>query len=122
MLVGTALSLLASSALADDTATVPAKSSEPQPLAAFESSKALTEDELGEQRAKAKIEVEKVTINTQDQDGLVAGNAAVGNTTGQNSIGGDAFVSANGFINTVQNTGNNVLIQSSTIINVSVEQ
>ena len=45
----------------------------------------------------------------------------MGNTNGDNLINGDAFNNANGFLSTVQNTGNNVLIQNSTIINVSVD-
>jgi hypothetical protein len=125
MLLGAVAALTATSALAEDpqpaAAPTPAPAASMDSLAALVGGKTLSAEELGEQRAKAKIEVDKLTINTPDQDGLVAGNAAVGNTTGQNSIAADAFVNADGFINAVQNTGNNVLIQSSTIINVSVE-
>lgn len=112
--------LLAGSALAEDE--TPEKIPEPEPLVDFEAAQALTDTELKEQRAAAKIEVDRVTVNTSEQDGDVTSNAAIGNHTGRNSIGGYAFSSANGFINAVQNTGNNVLIQNSTIINVSVEK
>jgi hypothetical protein len=81
---------------------------------------ALSTDELGEQRAKAKIELEEVTINTPENNGAVVGNVALGDT-GYNKIDGNAFRNSAGFMNAIQNTGNNVLIQNATIINVSVE-
>ena len=82
---------------------------------------ALSDDELGSQRAREDIGIDQITINDQDQDGDVTDNVALGNTNGDNLIDGDAFSNSSGFLSTVQNTGNNVLIQNSTIINVSVE-
>jgi hypothetical protein len=114
------LLLAAGTVLAEDAE--PAAAPVPPTPAAFAASTPLTTEKLDEQRAKAKIEIDKLTINAPEQNGVVAGNTAVGNNTGHNSIGGDAFTSAAGFISTIQNTGNNVLIQNSTIINVSVEQ
>lgn len=90
-------------------------------LDAFEGSTALSDDELGSQRARENIEVAEVTINDQDQNGDVTENVAIGNTNGGNLINGGAFTNASGVLSTVQNSGNNVLIQSSTIINVSVD-
>ncbi|MDJ0918047.1 MAG: hypothetical protein QNJ05_09800 [Woeseiaceae bacterium] len=90
-------------------------------LDAFESSATLSDDELGTQRAKEKIELAEITINDQEQSGDVTDNVAIGNTTGDNLIDGNAFSNSSGFLSTVQNSGNNVLIQSSTIINVSVD-
>lgn len=81
----------------------------------------LSEEQLGEQRAAARLEIEDVTINSSNQEGVVGGNAAINNRTGQNLITGDAFSGASGLIHSVQNTGNNVLIQNSTIVNVSIE-
>jgi hypothetical protein len=133
ILFGMAAMLFASSTLADDAqseatttgvtagAAAVAAASTADPLAALVAMKALSTEQLGEQRAKAKIEVDELTINVPKQDGIVAGNSATGNATGANSIAADAFVNAEGLINAVQNTGNNVLIQSSTIINVSVQ-
>jgi len=121
--VGTAAALVlaGSQGLADEPADAEQTSAEVGIASVFEAAKPLSEEELGEQRATAKLEVEEVTINTSDQDGLVLGNAAINNRTGANTIAGDAFVGASGMIHSVQNTGNNVLIQNSTIINVSVE-
>lgn len=93
----------------------------PALLGALDGVKPLANDALDDQRARAKLEIDKVVINAPEQNGVVAGNTAIGNANGPNTIGGDAFSTAAGFINAVQNTGNNVLIQTSTIINVSVE-
>ena len=90
-------------------------------LAAFEDTGALSDDELGSQRAREDIGVSLIVINDQEQDGDVTDNVAIGNTNGDNLINGDAFSNSSGFLSTVQNTGNNVLIQNSTIINVSVD-
>lgn len=90
-------------------------------LGAFESEATLSDEELNTHRARENIEVEKITINDQDQDGDVTDNVAIGNTNGDNLINGEAFSNSSGFLSTVQNTGNNVLIQNSTIINVTVE-
>ena len=90
-------------------------------LAAFEDGGTLSDDELGAHRARENLEIDQITINDQDQDGDVTDNVAIGNTNGDNLINGEAFSNSSGFLSTVQNTGNNVLIQNSTIINVSVE-
>ncbi len=54
--------------------------------------------------------------------GTVAGNSAELTYSGGNSISGDAFVGAVGVFTVIQNSGNNVLIQDSTVINVSLTQ
>lgn len=77
--------------------------------------------ELGENRAKAMLEIDKVFINEQELNGSVSGNSAVNTYSGDNIIDGNAFGNASGLINSIQNTGNNVLIQSATILNVSIE-
>jgi len=90
-------------------------------LNAFEEGAVLSDAELNTHRAKENLEIDQVTINDQEQDGDVTDNVAVGNTTGNNTISSDSFTNASGFTSTVQNTGNNVLIQHSTIINVSMD-
>jgi hypothetical protein len=89
-------------------------------LVSFDAASVLSEADLTEQRAMAKVEIDKITVNETEQNGTVAGNVAVGNTGG-NSIADHAFEGASGTIMSIQNTGNNVLIQNSTTINVSVE-
>lgn len=90
-------------------------------LNAFEEGTLLSDAELNTHRARENIEIDQITINDQDQDGDVEDNVAIGNTNGHNLIKGEAFSNSSGFLSTVQNTGNNVLIQNSTIINVSVD-
>ena len=90
-------------------------------LGAFEEAGALSDEQLSSHRARENIEVSQITINDQEQDGEVTENVAIGNTNGDNLINGEAFSDSSGFLSTVQNTGNNVLIQNSTIINVTVE-
>lgn len=90
-------------------------------LSAFESSAAITDDELNAHRAKEELHVDQVTVNDQEQDGYLIDNVAEDNVTGENRITDGSFTNASGFFSTVQNTGNNVLIQHSTVINVDVE-
>jgi hypothetical protein len=51
-----------------------------------------------------------------------ADNISVNNSmTGDNSVGGGSFAGSRGFPTVIQNTGNGVLIQNATIINVTVK-
>jgi hypothetical protein len=60
-------------------------------------------------------------INENQLKGLVADNKASNLTTGTNLISDGAFSGASGLSTVIQNSGNNVLIQSSTIVNVQVK-
>jgi hypothetical protein len=115
--IGLATAVLAAGAQADDKTAA----GTPPAVIAFEGAKALDSVELGEQRAKAKLEIDKLTLIAPAQNGVVAGNSAVNTTTGANSVSDAAFAGAAGIVNTIQNTGNNVLIQSSTVVNVSLQ-
>lgn len=55
-------------------------------------------------------------------NGAVADNQAYNLTTGSNAISSGSFAGSNGFNTVIQNSGNNVLIQSSTIINLQLTQ
>jgi hypothetical protein len=120
--IGIGFAALAANAVADDQ-KVPDKAPASSPaIVALGGAKTLDAAELGEQRAKAKIEIDKLTLIAPQQNGVVAGNSAVNTTTGANAISDSAFAGASGIVNTIQNTGNNVLIQSSTIVNVALQQ
>ncbi|MEO9091336.1 MAG: hypothetical protein ABI247_13500 [Rhodanobacter sp.] len=56
---------------------------------------------------------ERMTLN-----GTVSYNSASHVVTGSNAISGDSFSGAAGLPMVIQNTGNNVLIQNATIVNV----
>ena len=53
--------------------------------------------------------------------GMVSGNQAVNVTTGSNSISAGALAGASGVPVVIQNSGNNVLIQSSVTVNVQLK-
>lgn len=59
--------------------------------------------------------------DNQTITGTVTGNSASNVSTGANSITGNAFQGASGLPSVVQNTGNNVLIQTGVIVNVQLK-
>ena len=59
--------------------------------------------------------------NEMQLKGVVADNRAINVTTGSNIITEGAFSGAAGVPMVVQNSGNNVLIQNATIVNVQVK-
>lgn len=60
-------------------------------------------------------------FNDMQLKGIVADNRAVNVATGNNAITEGAFAGTSGLPMVVQNTGNNVLIQNATIVNVQVK-
>ena len=59
-------------------------------------------------------------VNDMLLKGVVAGNRASDLTTGNNIIADGAFTGTVGFPMVIQNSGNGVLIQNATIVNVQV--
>jgi hypothetical protein len=59
-------------------------------------------------------------LNQINATGTVAGNVASNLTTGTNTIGEGAFSNSSGIPIVIQNSGNNVLIQNSTILNLQL--
>lgn len=57
-------------------------------------------------------------LTTQETNGTVSYNSAKNTISGSNMVGGNAFSNSAGLSTTIQNSGNNVLIQNSTIVNV----
>ena len=62
-----------------------------------------------------------LTINWNDVNAELHDNVAYNNVTGHNSINGNAFAGASGIVNVWQNTGNNVIMQSATTLNLTVK-
>lgn len=60
-------------------------------------------------------------VSDMKLNGVVSDNAAYNLVTGGNSISGGAFAGSSGMPMVIQNSGNNVLIQSATIVNVQVQ-
>jgi hypothetical protein len=86
------------------------------PLAA-----AVIEDsQLNNARGGAESVNANVTLNTNTSSGNVTGNVATNLTTGSNNLSDSAFSNSAGVPIVIQNTGNNVLIQNSTILNLQL--
>jgi hypothetical protein len=64
--------------------------------------------------------VDMTTLNNMNVRATLSGNEANNNVTGFNIIDHGAFTEASGIISVIQNTGNNVIIQDSTIVNVTI--
>lgn len=62
----------------------------------------------------------KAVLTIMDLDGTVQDNAAINTVTGRNVITNGAFSNVNGLSTTIQNSGNNVLIQNATILQLDV--
>jgi hypothetical protein len=75
----------------------------------------LSDDELAKQRGGADTH-----LNQNTATGTVAGNVASQLNTGSNTISESAFSNASGIPIVIQNSGNNVLIQNSTILNLQL--
>ncbi len=76
----------------------------------------MSDDELDAQRAGNAAPSSEATLNATLQE-----NTNTSSMTGTNSVSGSAFTGASGYFTVIQNSGNQVIIQDSTIINVTVE-
>jgi hypothetical protein len=62
-----------------------------------------------------------VTLNTNMLNAKLYDNSAIANMTGHNTITEGAFVGASGLPTVIQNSGNNVIIQNGTVLNLTVK-
>jgi hypothetical protein len=76
---------------------------------------ALNESTLAEMRGGA-----EVLVNQQDLSARLSSVSASNLTTGANTITEGSFANANGLPIVIQNSGNGVIIQNSTILNLNV--
>ncbi|MFJ5383455.1 hypothetical protein ACIPID_17440 [Cupriavidus sp. CER94] len=60
----------------------------------------------------------EVVVNDMRLHGTVGDNAAINTFSGSNIVSEGSFSNASGLPTVIQNTGNNVLIQNATILNV----
>jgi hypothetical protein len=79
--------------------------------------KPVSAETLAEQRGGAEF---KTVTNLNDVRGTVENNSATNVVTGNNTIS-TSFAGATGLPMVIQNTGNNVLIQNATIVNVQLQ-
>ncbi|MBC8058354.1 MAG: hypothetical protein H7Y61_17405 [Rhizobiales bacterium] len=106
------------------TPSIASRSYAPSPAAASESattrrspfgSKPMAAGALATKRGGDRV------FNDAQLKGVVADNQASNLTTGMNVISDGAFSGASGLSTVIQNSGNNVLIQNATIVNVQLK-
>lgn len=62
-----------------------------------------------------------LTINANLLEAKLFDNSATGNVTGNNTITGGAFAESSGLATVIQNSGNNVIIQNGTVLNLTLK-
>jgi hypothetical protein len=80
----------------------------------------LTADVLGDADLANQRGGSETHLNQNNATGKVAGNVASQLNTGSNTISESSFSNTNGIPIVIQNSGNNVLIQNSTILNLQL--
>lgn len=75
--------------------------------------------ELAESTGQGGVQNVNYLVNSSIEATLTD-NTAINTFSGDNSIDGNSFSGASGIFSIIQNTGNNVIIQDSTIVNVSI--
>jgi len=75
-------------------------------------------EELDEATGREGIDV--TAVNNMNVRALLSGNTATNNASGFNMIDNGSFAGSGGMFSVIQNSGNNVLIQDSTVINVTI--
>lgn len=62
-----------------------------------------------------------LTFNTVELNAKLFNNSAIGTVSGNNSISDNAFSGASGLPTVIQNSGNNVIIQNGTTLNLTLK-
>ena len=94
----------------------------PAPEAGFGT--AVSANQLAEQRGGAEtFNMDLDTISNEINEGAVLTDNSVGSniTTGANSIAGGSFAGSSGISSVIQNSGNNVIIQDATLVNITMK-
>lgn len=84
----------------------------------FRYTEAVLPGELENERGRGGFDL--TAMNNANLQATLTGNAANNNVTGVNIIDNGAFREASGMFSIIQNSGNNVIIQDSTNINVTI--
>ncbi|MGD8111541.1 carbon storage regulator [Vibrio sp. NTOU-M3] len=81
----------------------------------------LSETELDSSRGgQYYIDLDSIAA-TSTVEGISSGNVAEHVVTGNNTIAAGALAASSGITNVIQNSGNNVLIQNSTVVNLTLK-
>lgn len=87
----------------------------------------LSDRDLGVERARGardSINIDEINVQLNDisENAKLDHNVVYSSNTGSNSVSNDAFSGASGFATVIQNSGNNVIIQNATIVNLSLQK
>ncbi len=85
------------------------------------SNSVVSDTELETNRGRADLDLVFQT-NETDQNALMQQNTLYSEGTGSNNISGNAFSGMSGIATVIQNTGNQVIIQDTTMVNVLISQ
>jgi len=77
----------------------------------------IVDNELEQNRGAGASDV----FNLSNLSATLSNNSASNTTSGNNNISSGALAGVNGIASVIQNSGNNVVIQSSTIVNVTFD-
>ena len=77
----------------------------------------ISDHELDKNRGTFAPEV----LNSTVLEATATQNVAINSVTGDNIVSSSAFSNAQGLVNLIQNSGNNVVIQSSTVVNLTFQ-
>jgi len=79
--------------------------------------------EMGQQTGRQGIQIDELNnvLNTAESSATVGSNMLTSTSTGMNSVGDNAFGTMNGIATIIQNSGNQNVIQSSFILNLSIK-
>ena len=81
---------------------------------------AVTSEVMEQSRGKQSVELDFTSL-ASDVEGISVGNKASHTVSGNNVLSSGALSDSSGISSVIQNTGNNVLIQNSTVVNLSIE-
>lgn len=84
----------------------------------FSPSEVVLLEELDNARGRGGVDI--TTLNNMNVGATVSGNQAINNVNGYNIIDHGSFAQASGITSVIQNSGNNVIIQDSTIVSVTI--
>lgn len=116
------ISAICSGALAEDAPAEGALAEE-STVAGFAGSEALHPEALAGQRGREGLDFDTLIMQLNDvhADASIADNALNSQMTGGNLVETGAFGNAAGLVFSVQNSGNHVIIQNTTLINVNMQ-
>jgi hypothetical protein len=95
-----------------------ADSAQDQDNLLFSATETVQLEELDNARGREGVDI--FTLNNMNVRATLSDNQANNNVNGANTIDGGSFTQASGFTSVIQNSGNNVIIQDSTIVNVTI--